>query len=466
MNAQKSLRLAATCALFAAATASAQNMLDNPNFEDGPVGYGATGWEAFGNVFTEADNGVDIIACEGSQVLKAFGQWTGGFNVGGIFQEFDALPGQEWSFRCTARHSALDPMIGGGAPDANWMVQKIAWFDAGGAEIGGVESTILDGTFAADVCHAADAVVGIAPEGTAKLQALILYLQPAFDGGAGQIDEAELVNLSGVTPTLSVSPDPPIGGELATVTARYMTPLAPTYLARTLGGPGETYVPQLDVTLDLRNPQQVGDRVVADSNGMAEWTLPVPVKAIGRDAWLQALQFQNKTDVLATTIIEAPSNLLVNPGFETGDLTGWEVFGQSGESDVTVLSGDNGPSEPGMHSAFMDNHALALGLTLKQSTAAGSARPGQVFYSFDLKLGEADVGGVFFVEIFAEQAGGGVIGQSGLLGNYTPADWTAYDGSFEAPVGTDFLTIQFMANTGGAEGSISTMNVDNALVVQ
>ncbi len=165
------------------------------------------------------------------------------------------------------------------------------------------------------------------------------------------------------------------------------------------------------------------------------------------------------SDALAT-------NLLTNPGFETGDLTGWLVFGESANSGVTVQSPDNGPSAPGTHNAYMDNHAEAVGLTLKQSTPAGSAGPGLVFYSFDLKLGQAGAGGVFFVEVFAEQAGGGVIGTSGLLGNYTPAAWTTFSGSFMAPANTDFLTIQFMANTGAVVGSISTMNVDNVDVHQ
>lgn len=154
-------------------------------------------------------------------------------------------------------------------------------------------------------------------------------------------------------------------------------------------------------------------------------------------------------------------NLLVNPDFETGDLTGWLVFGASPNSSATVQSPDNGPSAPGTHHAFLDNRAEALALTLKQSTAPGSAGPGMVDYSFDLKLGQAALGGVFFVEIFAEQAGGGVIGGSGVLGNYTPANWTTFSGSFQAPANTDFLTIQLSAITGANIGSVSTMLVDN-----
>jgi len=160
-------------------------------------------------------------------------------------------------------------------------------------------------------------------------------------------------------------------------------------------------------------------------------------------------------------------NLLVNPGFESGDLTGWQVFGQSPSSDVTVVSGDNGPSAPGSYNAFMNNTAQAVGLTLKQTTAPGSAVPGTVTYSYDLKLDQADVGGVLFIEIFAEQSGVGIVGGTGLMGPVWPwSAWTTYTGSFVAPAGTDFLSIQFMANTGAAVGSNCLAHVDNVVLDQ
>jgi len=165
--------------------------------------------------------------------------------------------------------------------------------------------------------------------------------------------------------------------------------------------------------------------------------------------------------LLAATATGASANLLANPGFETGDLTGWLPLNLSGSATITVQTPINGPSGPGTHAAFMNNQSEALGLTLKQSTPAHSAAPGTVFWSFDLKLAQASAGGVFFVQVFAEQAGGGVIGGSALLGNYTPASWTAFSGSFVAPANTDFLTIQFMANTGAVTGSVSSMYVDN-----
>jgi hypothetical protein len=159
-------------------------------------------------------------------------------------------------------------------------------------------------------------------------------------------------------------------------------------------------------------------------------------------------------------------NMLMNSDFENGDFSSWEIFGETPNSTATIGTPDNGPAGGGIYHAFLANQAQALALTIKQSTEEGGATEGPVNYSFDLKLGEAAVGGVFFVEIFAEQAGGGVIGGSGVLGTYTPADWTTYTGSFNVPAGASFLTIQLSAITGAADGAISTMYVDNVSLDQ
>ena len=157
-------------------------------------------------------------------------------------------------------------------------------------------------------------------------------------------------------------------------------------------------------------------------------------------------------------------NLLVNPDFESGDLTGWVLAGESGSSAVSVVA-DNGPSEAGSNAAFLNNQAEALGLLLKQTTETGAAIAGNTAYSFDLKLDQADAGGVVFVQIFAEQEGVGIIGGSGLMGPFWPWNaWTTYTGSFMAPAGTDFLTIQVMANTGAAVGSNCVARVDNVIL--
>ncbi len=163
--------------------------------------------------------------------------------------------------------------------------------------------------------------------------------------------------------------------------------------------------------------------------------------------------------------VASAQNILTNPGFETGDFTGWEVYGETGLSVATIEAG-NGPTLPGANHAYLANNAEAIGMTLKQSSGADTAAPGNVNWSVDLKLDQADAGGVLFVEVWAEQMGGGIIGGSGLQGPYWAWDWTNVGGSFTAPAGTDFLTIQIMANTGAAIGTNCLARVDNVLIEQ
>jgi hypothetical protein len=174
------------------------NILANRGFEEGPTGYGAQDWQAFGNVYTEGLNPAAGFIPIDNQLVSMFGNWTGPYNVSGIFQEFPTSEGEGWVLSCNTRHWGGDPMVGVGAPNDNWVVQKIAFFDAGNNEIGAVESTVLDGTFATDVWHANSQIVGFAPAGTVKFQALILYIQPGTDGGAAHIDNVWCSNGGGV----------------------------------------------------------------------------------------------------------------------------------------------------------------------------------------------------------------------------------------------------------------------------
>lgn len=170
---------------------------------------------------------------------------------------------------------------------------------------------------------------------------------------------------------------------------------------------------------------------------------------------------------LPLTAMAQSGNILENGMFETGDLTGWQVFGESGLASAVVESPDNGPSWGGSHNVFLDNMAETTSLLLKQTTPVGSAMGGTVWYSADLKLDQADVGGVVFMEVFAEQSGVGIVGTSGLQGPFWPwNEWQQFQGSFEAPAGTDFLTIQIMANTGAATGTNCRVHVDNAYLGQ
>lgn len=195
----RSVTFASLILACGASAALAGNLLTNPGFEDG-----LNGWNAFGNAYPETNNPPQFEAYEGEGLVSMFGNFSGGFNVTGIFQEFPAAAGQAWTMDAYSRHWSGDAMIGSGAPDSNWVVMKIAFFDAGNAEIGAAERTILDGTFATDVWHDNDPVTGIAPAGTVKVQSFILYLQPLFDGGAAHIDNVSLVPAPGALALLGL----------------------------------------------------------------------------------------------------------------------------------------------------------------------------------------------------------------------------------------------------------------------
>ena len=152
-------------------------------------------------------------------------------------------------------------------------------------------------------------------------------------------------------------------------------------------------------------------------------------------------------------------NLIQNPGFSTGDLTGWSQF-NAGSITVIPTGGD-----PGDY-AWLNNSLGANGLALGQATALGSVVGAGVVvnYSFDLLGGNQANGGVDFVHIFDENASGGVISQGpGLLGPYFPSasGWTAYSWSFTTVAGSDHVYIEFDATTGAAAGSVDQVGVDN-----
>lgn len=199
MNSKQRVCLS-VAALAAFQGIASANLIVNPGFESG-----LAGWTGFGNAFAEVAAPPVVEPYSGNGVAKMFGNFSGGFNVSGIFQEFPAVAGQAWSMDSYSRFSSADPMIGTGPATSNWAVMKLAFFDAGNVEIGNAESVILSGTFAADVWHDNAPINAIAPANTVKVQAFLLYLQPAFDGGAAQFDDVVVTPAPGAAALLGLA---------------------------------------------------------------------------------------------------------------------------------------------------------------------------------------------------------------------------------------------------------------------
>ena len=167
--------------------------------------------------------------------------------------------------------------------------------------------------------------------------------------------------------------------------------------------------------------------------------------------------------VLAVNQVSA-ANLILNPGFETGTTANWLVLNAG---TVTVDGTANGPSAPGTFSAFMQNTLPANNLALQQSTAVGSASPGLVNYSFDLKVDSSLNGGVVFIHFWDINSSGGVIDAGpGLLGPYFNTGWVTYSGTWTAPANVNRFTVEFDCTTGAAAGSAESIHVDNVSISQ
>lgn len=180
-------------AVALASVGAAQNLLTNPGFE-----MGLAPWNAFGNggppnnVTAEMANPPEITPRTGTTLCKMFGNFgSAGFTASGIFQPLPANPGDTFTLDCWSRHPSTDPLTGAGAPNDNWMVMKMAFFDINNVEVGAAEGTILDGTSPTNVWIDNAPVTGTAPAGTTRVEVFILFLHPGSAPGSGQVDDIE-----------------------------------------------------------------------------------------------------------------------------------------------------------------------------------------------------------------------------------------------------------------------------------
>lgn len=101
--------------------------------------------------------------------------------------------------------------------------------------------------------------------------------------------------------TLAITPDPLLGGMPADFSITNGDPNTLTYLVYSLAGPGSTFVPQLNVTLDLANPRLTTSPAYTDQYGALTWNLNTP-NVQGINVWFQSLQYGQVTNVVATSV--------------------------------------------------------------------------------------------------------------------------------------------------------------------
>jgi hypothetical protein len=198
--------------------------LANPGFETGdPTGwvkYGVFDFNTTNNVYYNGCNcGSNVWIYDGRFSGKTYGQFTGGENYNGEYQDVGVAAGSVLSADCWVYTSTQDHI--GGANEA-WV--EVHFMNASNTDLALFKSQVITtdpATLALDawinfpVTNQISPVTGtvatlLAPAGTVKARYQIVFHQPAgFDGGSVYWDDARLNLISGpVPPTISnIKPD-------------------------------------------------------------------------------------------------------------------------------------------------------------------------------------------------------------------------------------------------------------------
>ncbi|MFG0328582.1 MAG: hypothetical protein ACF8PN_01680 [Phycisphaerales bacterium] len=100
---------------------------------------------------------------------------------------------------------------------------------------------------------------------------------------------------------LDLTVDPLFAGQNASMQASNATPGQRVYFAYSVTGEGSTFVPQLNVTLDLDRPR-LGGSAVADGGGVASLSEPIPPNIGPLAIWIQAAEVGRKSNLVLTQI--------------------------------------------------------------------------------------------------------------------------------------------------------------------
>ncbi|MCC6906791.1 MAG: hypothetical protein IT430_02510 [Phycisphaerales bacterium] len=224
-------------------------------------------------------SGLDDIAASGPNDVWALGGGDGAV----VLKHWN---GSQWSLRQPPPNSGGS--IAAVGPDDVWVSGWYGYWHWDGstwtevpAEVPGASYVIRSGGI--DIVGECDLwCVGFwtLPDGTTS------FTLAERLGGAGAFRLSSSRWVAGAIADLEVSGASP-GGRVAFIYS--------------LRGSGSTYIPQLDVTIDLSRPLLAGVRT-ADQSGYALLQTRIPSGASGRRAWLQAAEYQRASNVIEQVI--------------------------------------------------------------------------------------------------------------------------------------------------------------------
>jgi hypothetical protein len=187
------------------------NLLANPGFEANGGSY--DGWFTFGEGVQLSLPGGDNIIRTGAAASKIYGEFTNcpdepQFDVGGYGQAFIPTAGMVYRFSGYSYVSNADAIPGTDTCFRNRCIAKVVFWDAPseGSEISANEVIVGDGNSITDQWNEF-VVYAPAPAGAQRVEALILFLQPACDTGAVYLDDLVFLEMSPTTePNILTNP--------------------------------------------------------------------------------------------------------------------------------------------------------------------------------------------------------------------------------------------------------------------
>ena len=169
------------------------------------------------------------------------------------------------------------------------------------------------------------------------------------------------------------------------------------------------------------------------------------------------------------------ADLAINGGFETGSFNdgsenaSWQVFNNNGTSAVTTDNPSSGTYAANLFVPIRSQIDPAADPLIKNANlGAGLLTPGaDVTVTWDMRGSLTGAGGVIFVELFSELAGGGTSKAEIYTGGpLSPnAGWTPY--SWTTTLGPDVdggVTLQLKASCGPVEGCGVDAYFDNVTI--
>ena len=157
--------------------AAIEQLLANPGFESGAAA-SLNGWATFGNAYPDS-----LRSWSGPGALKIFGNFSGGQNASGAYQDFPASPGETWRATARTMHRADDAI-----QSTSFAVANIEWRNASGGLISFESVRAIDGSAPTEQWRDVT-VTGVAPPGTARARVVLLFLQQNNAPGAVYFDD-------------------------------------------------------------------------------------------------------------------------------------------------------------------------------------------------------------------------------------------------------------------------------------